>query len=422
MFGLIDCNNFYVSCERVFNAKLEGKPVVVLSNNDGCVIARSNEAKALGIKMGALAFEMQDFFDKNKVEVFSSNYALYGDMSNRVMTTIAEMVPGMEVYSIDEAFIDFRNMPYENLEELAKKIRATVKQYTGIPVSIGISPTKTLAKIANCYAKKYFPQKGVYQIDSDTDAEIALVNTPIEEVWGIGYRYAKMLNENNIFNALQLTQAKEEWIRQKMSVVGVRMLRELQGEVCYSLENEPEPKKGICVSRSFGKSSKDVKIITEAVSTFAARVGEKLRKQKSCAHILHVFLYTNQHRAEEPQYFNSKVLQLPTSTASTFEIIRYALRGLELIFKPGYNYKKVGVMISGIVPENQVQISLFDARKRELDAKAMKAMDALNRTMGRDTVKVATQGFGRGWELRQERKSQCYTTRWQDILEVKAWE
>jgi DNA polymerase V len=199
------------------------------------------------------------------------------------------------------------------------------------------------------------------------------------------------------------------------------MLRELQGEVCYSLENEPAPKKGICVSRSFGRSTKDVKVITEAVATFAARVGEKLRKQKSCAHIIHVFLYTNPHK-DEPQYFNSKVLQLPTSTNSTFEIIRYALRGLELIFKPGYNYKKAGVMISGIVPENQVQISLFDVRKRELDAKAMKAMDALNRTMGRDTVKVATQGFGRDWQLRQERKSKCYTTRWQEILEVQAWE
>jgi DNA polymerase V len=262
----------------------------------------------------------------------------------------------------------------------------------------------------------------VYQIDSDTDAEIALVNTSVEDVWGIGYRYAKMLNENGIFNALQLTQANEEWVRHKMSVVGVRMLRELQGEICYQLENEPEPKKGICVSRSFGKSTKDVKTVTEAVATFAARVGEKLRKQNSCAHILHVFLYTNPHRADEPQYFNSKVLQLPTSTASTFEIIRYALRGLELIFKSGYNYKKAGVMISGIVPDNQVQISLFDTRKRELDAKAMKAMDALNRTMGRDTIKVAMQGFGRDWQLRQERKSRCYTTRWQEILEVKAWE
>jgi DNA polymerase V len=421
MFGLLDCNNFYVSCERTFNAKMEKKPVVILSNNDGCIIARSNEAKALGLKMGDLAFEKEAFFAKNNVEVFSSNYALYGDMSNRVMATIAELVPGLEVYSIDEAFIDFSNMPYENLEELAQKIRATVKQYTGIPVSVGIAPTKTLAKVANRYAKKYLPEKGVYQIDSDTDAEIALVNTPVEDVWGIGYRYAKILNENGIFNALQLSIAKEEWIRQKMHVVGVRMLRELQGEVCYSLENEPAPKKGICVSRSFGRSTKDVKVITEAVATFAARVGEKLRKQKSCAHIIHVFLYTNPHK-DEPQYFNSKVLQLPTSTNSTFEIIRYALRGLELIFKPGYNYKKAGVMISGIVPENQVQISLFDVRKRELDAKAMKAMDALNRTMGRDTVKVATQGFGRDWQLRQERKSKCYTTRWQEILEVQAWE
>jgi len=418
MFGLIDCNNFYISCERVFNAKLEGKPVVVLSNNDGCVIACSNEAKALGLKVGDVAFEKEDFFEKHQVQIFSSNYALYGDMSNRVMTTIAQMVPSMEVYSIDEAFVDLRNMPYENLKELAQNIRQTVKQYTGIPVSIGIAPTKTLAKVANRFSKKQPFQKGVYLIDSDTDAEIALVNTPVEDIWGIGYRYAKILKENNIYHGLQLMQAKEEWIRQKMHVVGVRMLRELQGEVCYNLENEPAPKKGICVSRSFGKSTTDFKVITEAVANFAARAGEKLRRQNSCAHIVHVFLYTNPHRLDEPHYFNSKVLQLPTSTASNFEIIRYALRGLELILKPGFNYKKAGVMISGIVPDDQVQVSLFDTRKREMDTKAMKALDGLNQRMGRDTVKVAVQGFGRDWQLRQERKSKCYTTRWQELLEV----
>ncbi|AEI50268.1 Y-family DNA polymerase [Runella slithyformis] len=421
MFALVDCNNFYVSCERVFNGKIHHKPVVVLSNNDGCVIARSNEAKALGIKMGALAFENEDFFTKNNVEVFSSNYALYGDMSDRVMKTIAEMVPDMEVYSIDEAFIDFHHMPYEDLEALAQKIRQRVKQYTGIPVSIGIAPTKTLAKVANRYTKKYLPHIGVYQIDSDHDAEKALVNTSVEDIWGVGYKYAKMLNEHNIYNALELTYAKEEWIRQKMHVVGVRMLHELQGTICYNLDNEPSPKKGICVSRSFGQSQKDVKVITEAVATFAARCGEKLRKQQSCAHIVHVFLYTNRHRQDQPQYFNSKVLQLPTSTNSSIEIIRYALRGLELIFKSGYSYKKAGVMISGIVPENQVQIDLFDTRKREIDTKAMKALDELNRRMGRDTVKIAVQGFGRDWHLRQERKSRCYTTRWQEILEVEAW-
>lgn len=419
MFALIDCNNFYVSCERVFNAKLEKKPVVVLSNNDGCIIARSEEAKKLGLKMGDLAFEKEEFFEKNNVFVFSSNYALYGDMSNRVMTTIAELVPGMEVYSIDEAFLDLRNMPYEDLTELAQKIRVTVMQYTGIPVSIGIAPTKTLSKVANRYAKKFLRERGVYLIDSDTTAEIALVNTAVEDIWGVGYRYAKMLNEHNIYNALELTNAKEEWIRQKMHVVGVRMLYELKGTICYSLDNEPAPKKGISVSRSFGHSQKDVKVIAEAVATFASLIGEKLRKQKSCAHILHVFLYTNPHKSE-PQYFNSKVLELPTSTASSFEIIRYALRGLELIFKAGYNYKKAGVMISGIVPEDQVQISMFDARKRETDMKAMKAMDTLNRTMGRGKVKVAAQGFDRTWQLRQERKSQCYTTRWQELLEVKA--
>lgn len=420
MFALLDCNNFYVSCERVFDAKLEGKPVVVLSNNDGCVIARSNEAKALGVQMGAPAFLMQELFDKHQVEVFSSNYALYGDMSDRVMKTLSELVPSMEVYSIDKAFLDLRNMPYENLEELALHIRQTVRQWTGIPVSIGIAPTKTLAKIANQYAKKYQPQRGVYLIDTDTDAEKALLATPIEDVWGIGRRYSEMLRKQHIINALQLANANEEWVRQKMKVVGVRMLRELQGEICYQLDTEPAPKKGICVSRSFGKSLSEPKPIEEAVATFAARCAAKLRKQQSCAHILHVFLYTNPNRPDQPQYFNSKVLHLPTATSSSFEIIRYALRGLELIFKEGFHYKKAGVMISGIVPENQVQISLFDGRKRQLDTQAMRALDELNRRMGRDTVRVAVQGFDRNWHLRQERKSRCYTTRWQELLEVKA--
>lgn len=420
MFALVDCNNFYVSCERVFNAKLEGKAVVVLSNNDGCVIARSNEAKALGIQMGVPAFELKDQFEKHQVEVFSSNYALYGDMSDRVMKTIFDLVPGMEVYSIDEAFLDLRNMPYEDLEELAQKIRARVRQWTGIPVSIGIALTKTLAKVANRYAKKHCIERGVYMIDTDTDAEKALLATPVEDIWGVGARYAAMLTQHGINNAYQLTLAKEDWIRQKMKVVGVRMWRELQGEVCYQLENEPAPKQGICVSRSFGKPLVDVKPIVEAVATFAARSAAKLRKQQSCAHVVHVFLYTNHHNQNEPQYFNSKVLQLPTSTNSTFEIIRYALRGLELIFKEGYRYKKAGVMISGIVPQNQVQTNLFDNRRYAIDAKAMKALDELNRRMGRDTVRVAVQGFGRDWHLRQDRKSRCYTTRWQELLEVEA--
>lgn len=421
MYGLVDCNNFYVSCERVFQCRLVGKPVVVLSNNDGCVIARSNEAKALGIKMGDLYFEKETFLKKNGVEVFSSNYALYGDMSDRVMKTIADLVPGMEVYSIDEAFIDFRNMPYQDLEALCQQIRKTVLLWTGIPVSIGLAPTKTLAKIANRYAKKFLPETGFFYIDSEFDAEKALYNTSVEDVWGIGFRYAKMLNENGIFNALQLSQAKEGWIRQQMGVVGVRMLRELQGEICYQLQTDPAAKKGICVSRSFGRSQKDILVITEAVATFAARCAEKLRKQKSCAHIIHVMLYTNPHK-EEPQYFNSKVLQLPISTSSSFELIAYARRALDLIFKAGYNYKKAGVMISGIVPENQVQIDLFDQKKREKEAKALRVVDILNRSMGRGTLRVAEEGFGQDWGLRQLQKSRCYTTRFSDLLVVKAWQ
>ncbi|GAB3164391.1 Y-family DNA polymerase [Telluribacter humicola] len=421
MFALIDCNNFYASCERVFDPTLEDKPVVILSNNDGCVIARSNEAKALGINMAAPAFMMKEVLEKHQVQVFSSNYALYGNMSNRVMCTLHELVPALEVYSIDEAFLDLRNMPYTDLDKLARRIRKTVRQYTGIPVCVGIAPTKTLAKLANRYVKEY-TKTGVFLIDNDQVRDQALAATAAGDVWGVGRQYGKLLEEHGISSALDLARTDINWIKKHMSVVGERMVRELRGEPCYDLDEQPQPKKGIITSRSFGTPVTDYAILQEAVATFTARCAEKLRKQKSAAHLMHVFTFTNRHRPDQPQYYGSKVLHLPVATNSTMEMIEVAMRGLKLIFRKGYYYKKAGIMVSGLVPEDQVQTDLFamNERKRELDRKALVALDKINRRMGRDTVRVALQGYNSSWHLRQERKSRCYTTRWAELLEIGA--
>ncbi|MFN4144934.1 MAG: Y-family DNA polymerase [Runella sp.] len=420
MFGLIDCNNFYVSCERVFDPKLHNKPTVVLSNNDGCVIARSNEAKALGVAMGVPVFQIKELIEKYQIEVFSSNYALYGDMSDRVMKTIAELVPDIEIYSIDEAFIDLHNLPFQDLDLLAQNIRQTVGQWTGIPITIGISPTKTLAKIANRFAKKNCKNEGYYIIETDFDAEKAMAATPVEDVWGVGRRYAKMLVKHGIHNALELANSNEAWIRSKMSVVGVRMLRELKGEVCYQLDNQPAPKKGIIVSRSFGSPITHFDPLSEAVATFAARVGAKLRKQKSRTKLLHIFVHTNRFRTDLPQYYNLKSIQLPVATNCSFTLVEYALKGLKMIYKEGYQYKKAGVMCSDISPQNQVQLSIFENCRFEIESKAMEALDKLNQKMGRDTVRVLAQGFDRSWHLKQERRTRRYTTNWNELLVVRA--
>ncbi|TDB66837.1 Y-family DNA polymerase [Arundinibacter roseus] len=419
MYALIDCNNFYASCERVFDPKLNGKPMVVLSNNDGCVIARSNEAKALGIEMGAPAFLNEELFRKNNIHVFSSNYALYGDMSARVMRVIFDLVPALEIYSIDEAFVDLGQMPYENLTDLAFKIRNTVYQYTGIPVCVGVAPTKTLAKIANRIAKKR-TDNGIFIIDSEAIQEQALSLTKLEDVWGIGRQYTKLLQQHNVHTALDLALTDIGWIKKHMSIVGERMVRELCGQPCYRLEDQPQAKKGICTSRSFGKAVTEFKILEEAIATFTARCAEKLRRQHSAANLMHVFVFTNYHKPEQPQYYGNRVIHFPMASNSTMEMISYAMKALKIIFRENYHYKKAGIMVSGIVPEGQVQTDLFvmDPNRRERDRKAMAVLDKLNRRMGRDTIKVAKMGYNRSWHLRQEKRSLRYTTRWEEMLEV----
>lgn len=417
MIALVDCNNFYASCERLFQPKLEGKPVVVLSNNDGCVIARSNEAKALGIPMGAPAFEFDELFQQHQVQVFSSNYELYGDISSRVVATLNEFTPEIEVYSIDECFLNLSGFP--DLPAYALRIRETVKQNTGIPTCVGVGATKTLAKAANRYAKKNSPT-GVFVIDTEKAREQVLSWMEVGDVWGIGRRLGKWLIAHKVTTAWQFANADKAWIRSKMGVVGVRLVEELNGIPCADLEELPPPKQEICTSRSFGRNIGEKDTLRQAVSTHATRCAEKLRSQGSCAGSITVFMHTNAFRAQDPQYYGTLTIPLLTATNDTTELIRYAMLALDRVYREGYRYKKAGVIVREIVPESQVQASLFDSREDRPKRRAlMGAIDSINAVMGRDQVRVATAGYSKDWKLRQEKKSPCYTTRRSDVLHVR---
>ncbi len=420
MFGLVDCNNFYVSCERVFKPSLNGRPVVVLSNNDGCIIARSNEAKALGIKMGEPAFKIQSFLERNNVVVHSSNYALYGDMSDRVMKTLKKHSPLVEVYSIDEAFVQLDGLNQKRLNEYGQSIMRKVFKHTGIPVSIGIAPSKTLSKVANRLAKKGHFENGVGLLDSPSLIKQKLQEVEVGDVWGIGRKYSRMLNKHQIFTAFDFTQQSEQWVRKKMSVVGLRILKELQGISCIGMEPIPPAKKGICSSRSFGQPLTTLSDLSEAVATFTHIVAKKLRKQKSCTAHISVFLLTNRFKPLEPQYKASKSLKLKVPTNSSSELIAYSRQLLEAIYRPNYRYKKAGVMISHIVPQNQLQTALFDEVDRERDHKMMVLMDELNNRYGKMTLGLAAMGNGRKWKMRQERRSPSYTTNWDNLLNINS--
>jgi len=419
MFGLIDCNNFYASCERVFNPLLNGRPVVVLSNNDGCVIARSAEAKALGIPMGEPAYKLKALIEANQVAVFSSNYVLYGDMSHRVMTTIAQFAPDIEIYSIDEAFLLFDGFENINLKEYGEKIVCTTTRNTGIPVSLGVAPTKTLAKLANKFAKKYKDYNGVCVIDTDEKREKALKLTAVGDVWGIGRQYAKKLEYYSIHTAWDFTQRSKSWVRHTMGVVGERTWLELKGTPCVEMD-KTTTKKSICTSRSFGERLTELSPISEAVSNFAASCAEKLRKQHSLASVIMVFIQTNPNATNLPQHCKQVVLQLPVPTNDTTELINFALRGLNAIFAEGFQFKKAGVIVSEIVPERPLQGDLFDTRNRDKFSKIMTVMDSLNASYGKQKVKIAAQGFDRKWKLKNERLSPCYSTKLEDVLEIKA--
>lgn len=419
MVALIDCNNFYVSCERVFNPSLKEKPVIVLSNNDGCAIARSEEAKALGIKMGTPAFMIGDLIRKHDIKVFSSNYALYDDMSRRVMQVINGFIPRTEVYSIDEIFGDLSSLAFKDLCLLAADIRRTVVQCTGIPVSVGIAATKTLAKMANRYAKKQRSQAGVYAADSKEALDEMMEFTEVGDIWGVGPRYAKLLRERDFTTAAHLVKAPEEWVRKQMSVVGQRLLNELKGIQCIAFEETVPPKKNICTSRSFGKLIASRREVGQAIATFTASCGQKLRKEGSVAKKIHVFIQTNPHRREDAQYFHSVTLQMEVPTNSTRELLKYSMRALDILFKPGFLYHKTGVMMLDLQPASEVQMGLFDEADRNKDQKLMRTLDEVNGSFGRDVVRFGTQEFNKKWKLRQEHLSKGFTTRINELPSIK---
>lgn len=412
--ALVDCNNFYVSCERVFRPDLARVPLVVLSNNDGCVVSRSNEAKALGIKMGQPWFECKELAEKHGILAFSSNYALYADLSNRVMSILSDFAPRHEVYSIDECFVDLTGMP--KLREVSYAMRERVGMWTGIPVCVGIGPTKTLAKLANHVAKKHPRSKGVFNYNALSEAQKALLlqRIPVEEVWGVGRKLTKRLECHRIRTVQDLKQAHVPTLRAEFGVVMEKIQRELQEVSCIELQEIQPDRQQIIASRSFGKMVTELPILQDALSTFVANACAKLRGQGSHAAVIQVFLQTNRFRKDLPQYMPSLAVPLPYPTNDSLEVNRWASFLCERMFKPEYQYKKVGIMLSEISPVTHRQGDLLEGDVSS-NGKLMLALDTLNQRFGRGTVKVSTQGAFKDWQMRQERKSPNYTTSWGEI-------
>lgn len=418
MIGLCDCNNFFASCERVFRPDLNGRPVVVLSNNDGCIVARSNEAKALGIKMGTPLFQARDVIEKNNVAVFSSNYQLYGDMSNRVMSVLRSAVPQIEVYSIDEAFLDVREIPLEKLQQTARDLSARVWREVGIPVSIGIAPTKTLAKIASKLCKKYPALKGGCLMYKKADVEKVLGRFPVEDVWGIGRRSVKKLAAMGVRTALDFYNLTPAAVYNKFTVTGLRTWKELHGEPCINFEDTQADRQTVCVSRSFAKEMRELDELDAAVATFTAKVAEKLRRDNLCASQMSVFILTNRFREDEPQNYQIHTTLFDVATDDTLEMSQAASEALKKIFRKGYGYKKAGVMVTEIVPSGHVQGSLLDTVDRTKRGALMDIIDSINKTAGGNTVRLASQGTIDQFSTRTM-TSRRFTTSWDEIMEVK---
>jgi DNA polymerase V len=416
IFALVDCNNFYASCERVFNPSLKKRPIVVLSNNDGCIVARSNEVKALGIPMGVPYFKQKALIKKHNVAVFSSNYQLYGDMSQRVMDSLRLFCPDMEVYSIDEAFLRLDGLLPRNLNEYCKTIRARLLQWTGIPVSIGIGPTKVLAKVANHVAKKQ-TDHGVFDIQSKQAQDDVLNNLDVRKLWGVAGKWSERLSRIDITKASELRDASPSIIRKRLSVVGERILRELKGQSCIGLE-DIQPKKNILSSKSFGTLLTREKPIGEALSNYAARACEKLRGQNSRTQAVYVFIQTNGFRETDDQYNNSITCTLTTPTSDTRIIISAAKYGLSKIYKQGYRYKKAGIMLLDLIPASLEQDNLFFEIDHRPGDHLMNIMDRINEDHGPDTLFLGAQGVTREWKMRCGLRSPRYTTQWNELLMV----
>ena len=417
--ALVDCNNFYVSCERLFNPKLEGVPVVVLSNNDGMAVSRSNEAKALGIRMADPWFKMKDIAERHGVIAFSSNYTLYGDISARVMAVLSEFSPNQEVYSIDECFLDLSGFKRETLFDYGQQIRKTVKQYVGIPVCVGIAETKTLAKLANHCAKKKFAGKdGVCDFGRYSKQQISKLFSTVEvgEVWGIGSQITKKLATINITTAEGLRTANVDMIRKQFSIVVARTVNELNGIPSIELDEAGTPRQQIMVSRSFGQTVERLEDLSESVATFASRAAEKLRGDGSVASSVCIYVRTNPFKEKEPQYQKSLIVPLFTPTDDTLKLVGAALSGLKSIYKSGYQYKKTGVLLMGLQPKGSVQPTLFDDPVEQLKSdNLMHVMDEINQKMGKDSVGIAAAGIKQRWAMRREMKSPNYTTSWEEL-------
>ncbi|MEA2096652.1 MAG: Y-family DNA polymerase [Candidatus Cloacimonadota bacterium] len=419
--ALVDCNSFYASCEKVFNPYLADKPVGILSNNDGIIVALSNELKKLGITRGTPGFKISKrLMRENNVRMFSSNYTLYGDMSARVMNTLSMFTPDLEIYSIDEAFLSLTGFGHLNLTDYGRQIKKTVLQYTGLPVSVGIGPTKTLAKIANRFAKKHNFAEGVFDITDHPDRDKILRWVEVERIWGVGRKYAKMLRRNGITNAYELTQVPDNWVQKKMTIVGLRLVKELRGISCIDLEMDIKSKKEIVSSKSFGNPVTELQDLMEATSDYCSVAVKKLRSENQVASLIIVFLSTNRFK-NEPQYANYAKARLPLSSAYTPDFIHAANIILKKIYRPGYKYKKVGVMLADIMHQSKTPLDFFQPTYLDDHRKViMDCMDNINNKMGSYKITYASAGIKKPWQMKREKLTPSYTTNWKHIPVVKA--
>lgn len=420
MIALVDCNSFYASCEQVFRPDLQNKPVIVLSNNDGCVIAANKQAKALTeIPMFQPIFKIKKLLDDHKVVYFSSNYTLYSDMSRRVMDTLKLFSPLVEEYSIDESFVDLSASPSNDFATIGKNIKNTIEKNTGIPVGVGIAKTKSLSKLANKFAKKIPENNDVYVVDTEEKRKHLLRNLKVKDIWGIGKKHAEKLEKNNIKTALEFAEMPVDWVRKEMTVIGERLWRELNNESCLQMVSLPQAKQGIGTAKSFGKKLSDYSLIEEACSYYVAEVADLLRQQKSAATQIEISLQTNYFSASDQQYRNRILITLNTPTNSTITLTKEALKGLKKIYRPGFRYKKVGVNLSHLVPDDQIQTSLFEVKSKIEDHEITQVMDALNNKFGKNMVKLGTVGTReKEWALIKEHRSPRYTTQWNELLTI----
>ncbi len=427
MYAVVDCNSFYCSCERVFRPDIQEKPVIVLSNNDGCIVSRSDEAKALGVEMAGPYFKAKPLIEEYGVETFSSNYNLYGDMSWRVMETLRIIMGknNVEVYSVDEAFLNMREVPFENMQQTAMMIRETVEGWTGVAVSVGVAPTKVLSKVANHIAKKNkAATKCVTVLDNEEKINEALCLTLVKDIWGVGFQYAEKLKAFGIYDAYQLKCMPVEWAAKNLGgVVGMRLVKELRGEAAIDMDEELVKKKMIATTRMFGTPVKELHDIKEAVATYTSRVAEKLRRQQGAASVISVFVVAKEQRKPGERFRHgpmiSSSIMLPHPTSITHELIKPAMQLVEKIYKRGELYKKAGVIVSGIVSDDTIQGNLFVPHAQNMNRMLMDMMDNINFSMRDDALKFAASGTARNWKMRQELRSPRYTSRWDELRKVE---